>query len=128
MLFRSETFKVFDTKNHRDHTLPMTENTKLMFERRFKENNKFVFTSPIDTSRAMTASKTFQRVSKEVGFDFTAHDLRRTVATVASERGYDISSIGAVLNHSKQGVTEGYIQRTIPRLKQILVDIESELF
>jgi len=126
--FNKETFKVFDTKNHRDHTLPMTENTKLMFERRFNENNKFVFTSPIDISRAMTASKTFQRVSKEVGFDFTAHDLRRTVATVASERGYDISSIGAVLNHSKQGVTEGYIQRTIPRLKQILVDIESELF
>jgi len=25
-------------------------------------------------------------------------------------------------------VTEGYIQRTLPRLKQILVDIEEELF
>ena len=76
----------------------------------------------------MTASKTFKRVSEEVGFVFTAHDLRRTVATVAAERGYDLSSVGAVLNHSRQGVTAGYIQKTIPRLKQILMDIEEELF
>ena len=76
----------------------------------------------------MTASKTFQRVSEEVGFVFTAHDLRRTVATVAAERGYDISSIAAVLNHSRQGVTEGYIQRTQSRLKEILTNIELGLF
>ena len=126
--FANETFTAFDTKNNRDHTLPMTENTKIMLTRRINENNIFVFPSPIQSDRPMTASKTFKRVSDETGFIFTAHDLRRTVATVAAERGYDISSIGAVLNHSRQGVTEGYIQRTLPRLKQILIDIEEELF
>ena len=126
--FANETFTAFDTKNNRDHTLPMTENTKIMLTRRIAENNIFVFPSPIHSDRSMTASKTFKRVSDETGFIFTAHDLRRTVATVAAERGYDISSIGAVLNHSRQGVTEGYIQRTLPRLKQILIDIEEELF
>ena len=126
--FANETFTAFDTKNNRDHTLPMTENTKIMLTRRINENNNFVFPSPIHSDRPMTASKTFRRVSDETGFIFTAHDLRRTVATVAAERGYDISSIGAVLNHSRQGVTEGYIQRTLPRLKQILIDIEEELF
>ena len=126
--FANETFTAFDTKNNRDHTLPMTENTKIMLTRRINENNNFVFPSPIHSDRPMTASKTFRRVSDETGFIFTAHDLRRTVATVAAERGYDISSIGAVLNHSRQGVTEGYIQRTLPRLKQILMDIEEELF
>ena len=126
--FANETFTAFDTKNNRDHTLPMTENTKIMLTRRIAENNIFVFPSPIHSDRPMTASKTFRRVSDETGFIFTAHDLRRTVATVAAERGYDISSIGAVLNHSRQGVTEGYIQRTLPRLKQILMDIEEELF
>lgn len=126
--FTNETFTAFDTKNNRDHTLPMTENTKIMLTRRIDENNNFVFPSPIHANRPMTASKTFKRVSDETGFIFTAHDLRRTVATVAAERGYDLSSVGAVLNHSRQGVTEGYIQRTLPRLKQILMDIEAELF
>ena len=126
--FVNETFTIFDTKNHRDHTLPMTEDTKIMFERRFSDGDKYVFKSPIDPNKPMTASKTFKRVSEEVGFEFTAHDLRRTVATVAAERGYDVSNIGALLNHSRQGVTEGYIQRTQSRLKQILEDIQEELF
>ena len=47
---------------------------------------------------------------------------------VDAERGYDVSNIGALLNHSRQGVTEGYIQRTQTRLKQILEDIQEELF
>jgi len=47
---------------------------------------------------------------------------------VAAERGYDINSIGAVLNHSRQGVTESYIQRTQTRLRQILKDVEDGLF
>jgi len=126
--FVNETFTVYDTKNHKDHTLPMTEDTKIMFERRFSNGGKYIFKSPLDSDKPMTASKTFKRVSKEVGFDFTAHDLRRTVATVAAERGYDVSNIGALLNHSRQGVTEGYIQRTQTRLKQILEDIQEELF
>jgi len=126
--FVNETFTVYDTKNHKDHTLPMTEDTKIMFERRFSNGGKYVFKSPLGSDKPMTASKTFKRVSKEVGFDFTAHDLRRTVATVAAERGYDVSNIGALLNHSRQGVTEGYIQRTQTRLKQILEDIQEELF
>jgi len=115
-------------KNHGDHTLPMTEDTKGIFERRVSEGGQYVFASPLGKLKPMTASKTFTRVSEEVGFVFTAHDLRRTVATVAADRGYDINSIGAVLNHSRQGVTEGYIQRTQPRLKQILQDIEAGLF
>ena len=96
--------------------------------KRVSEGGQYVFASPLGRLKPMTASKTFQRVSEEVGFVFTAHDLRRTVATVAAERGCDINSIGAVLNHSRQGVTEGYIQRTQPRLKKILQDIEAGLF
>ena len=126
--FINETFTVFDTKNHRDHTLPLTQDTKIMLERRFSEGGKYVFKSPLDSNKAMTASKTFKRVSQEVGFEFTAHDLRRTVATVAAECGYDLSNVGALLNHSQRSVTEGYIQRTQPRLKRILEDIENALF
>ena len=124
----NERFTVFNTKNSRDHTLPMTDNTKLIFERRISQGNKYVFQSNVRKLKPITASKTFKRVSEEIGFTFTAHDLRRTVATVAAERGYDINSIGAVLNHSRQGVTESYIQRTQTRLRQILKDVEDGLF
>jgi site-specific recombinase XerD len=44
----------------------------------------------------------FLRASAEVEFDFSAHDLRRTIATVTSELGYDLNSIGMLLNHAKK--------------------------
>jgi len=128
--FTNETFTAFDTKNHKNHILPFTEATKAMFERRkaSSKNKLFVFPSPISNKQPMSASRTFQRVSAEVGFDFSAHDLRRTVATVASELGYDLNSIGMVLNHAKKGVTSGYVQQTHKRLKEILEDIQNALF
>jgi len=128
--FDNERFTVFNTKNHRDHILPMTPHTKKMFERRYDNDRKkkFVFPSPLNSKESMSASRTFDRVSREVGFDFTAHDLRRTVATVASNLGYDIVAIGQVLNHARGSVTAQYIQTNHSRLKNILTDIEKALF
>ncbi len=127
--FKKETFTAFDTKNHRNHTLPMTNATLSMFSRRWKNaQSKYVFPSEIKPKEAMTASRIFSRVSKEVGFEFTAHDLRRTVATVASDLGYDINTIGMILNHSKGSVTSKYIQSTHKRLKDILINIQNTLF
>lgn len=128
--FQKETFTVFDTKNHKNHTLPMTEATKGMLERRYGLSNgsKYVFSSPVNKDMPLSANRFFLRASAEVGFDFSAHDLRRTVATVASELGYDINSIGMVLNHAKKGVTSSYVQQTHKRLKQILEDIQNALF
>lgn len=126
-----EVFTAIDTKNHRDHTLPMTAATKGMFARRSLarvDNNEYLFPSSVDSSRPMTASRTFERICKEINCEFTAHDLRRTVATVASELGYDLNTIGAVLNHSVGGVTSGYVQHTYTRLKDILEDIQNKLF
>ena len=127
--FSKEIFMAEDTKNYRIHTLPMTEATKSMFKRRFdaRGSNVFVFQSPVGV-QPLTASRYFERVSKEIGFEFSAHDLRRTVATVASELGYDLNTIGAVLNHSSGGVTSGYVQHTYTRLKGILEDIQNTLF
>ena len=125
-----ETFTAVNTKNGRNHKLPMTEATKIMFKNRFeiKGDNIYVFSSPKNAKKPMTASRTFQRLSNVLGFEFTAHDLRRTVATVANELGYDLDAIGELLNHSRQSVTAGYIQRTHTRTRQILKDIEIGLF
>jgi len=128
--FDKETFTVFDTKNHKNHTLPMTNATKGMFVRRYasRDGDNYVFTSPLYKNVPLSANRFFLRASAEIGFDFSAHDLRRTVATVASELGYDLNSIGMVLNHAKKGVTSGYVQQTHKRLKEILEDIQNALF
>ncbi len=130
--FEKEIFTVYDTKNHRDHTLPMTNATKDMFKRRAKlrtkDTHNYVFPSPSIKNQPLSASRTFRRIPEELGFDFTAHDLRRTVATVASDLGYDLNAIGQILNHSKRGVTAGYIQSTHKRLKTMLENIQNSLF
>lgn len=127
--FKLEQFTAFNTKNGSNHTLPMTNATKELFSKRLKtKKGKYVFPSPLNSSQPMSASRTFQRVCNEVGFDFSAHDLRRTVATVASEMGYDLNKIGAVLNHSKAGVTANYIQNTLAGKKSVLIAIQNALF
>ncbi|QWE15042.1 integrase family protein [Polynucleobacter sp. AP-Sving-400A-A2] len=128
--FKKEIFTALNTKNGSNHSLPMTNAIKAMLSRRAELSpiGIYVFPSPLDASKPSTASRTFQRLSESIGFEFTAHDLRRTVATVANELGYDINAIGAVLNHAKKGVTAGYVQNTHLRLKRILDDIQNGLF
>ena len=128
--FENREFTAFNTKNGKDHTLPMTDATEDLFRNRFALHGtkKYVFPSSINKHQHMTASRVFARVSNQVGFDFTAHDLRRTVATVASELNYDINSIGLVLNHSRGTVTSRYIQGDPERLRKILTDIQNALF
>lgn len=122
------TFRAVDTKNGSDHTLPMTDSTRRMFQDRNKKdagNSEWIFPSPLDSSKSASMSRTIERAIDESGVKFTAHDLRRTVATVASDLGYDLDKVSAVLNHAKQGVTASYVQRTIGSVKGTLEDIEA---
>ena len=47
-----------------------------------------------------------------------------TVATIASEFGYDLAKISAVLNHAKLVETAGYVQGTVGSLKGMLEGFE----
>lgn len=119
--WKKETLTAVDTKNKTNHTLPLTGRIKAVLERRLlTRRGDFIFPSPQDSEKAMTARATFERLSKAIDFKFTAHDLRRTLATVASEQGVDLDAVGRVLNHKKQGVTAGYIQTTQKRLRDTL--------
>lgn len=127
--WKKETLTAVDTKNHTNHTLPITGRIKTVLERRhLAKRGDFVFPSPMDSEKAMTARATFERLSKAIDFKFTAHDLRRTLATVASEQGVDLDAVGRVLNHKRQGVTAGYIQTTQKRLKDTLEMVASAFF
>ena len=123
-------FEIKDTKNNTSHRLPMTSATQRLFARalsRREEGHPFVFPSPRSGMKPASMSRVFDRITFEVGFNFSAHDLRRTAATTASDLGFDIAKIGALLNHKKQNVTMGYIQSTIDAQRGILQAIENAI-
>jgi integrase len=123
-------FTAEDTKNGLNHTLPMTPAVERLFRSRFAKigvKTPWVFPSPSNPQQCSSMSRTFERLQAVTGITFTAHDLRRTVATIASEMGYDLERIGAVLNHKKSGVTARYIQTTIGSLRETLQAVEDEV-
>ena len=120
-------FTARDTKNRRNHTLPMTDGVKRILssrKKRLRSSSIWVFPSPQDKSKCSSMSRTFERLNKATSISFTAHDLRRTVATIASEMGYDLERIGAVLNHKKTGITSRYVQTTLDSLRETLQSVE----
>ena len=126
----SKSFEVRDTKNNTAHRLPMTSATERLFARaltRRIDDHPFVFPSPRSSLKPASMSRVFERITAEVGFNFSAHDLRRTAATTASDMGFDIAKIGALLNHKKQNVTMSYVQSTIDAQRAILQAIEDAM-
>lgn len=125
--FIARTFTVKDTKNKRNHTLPMTRSVEGMLSVRrstSQPGEKYVFPSSLHKDKPSSMSRTFDRINEESGVRFSAHDLRRTIATIAAELGHDLTRISGVLNHKKRGVTQGYIQTTVEMLRGTLEDVE----
>jgi len=117
-------YTIKDTKNSRDHTLPQTSSVRKLFNRN-RTDSSWVF--PGREGNPASMSSAVKNVSKESGVHFTAHDLRRTAATIAAERGFSRDQIGRLLNHSDGNVTESYIQNTVVALVPILESIEEEI-
>jgi integrase len=118
------TYTITNTKNGEDHTLPITKAVESLFDRN-RNDSPWVFSGKGEEPASM--SSVINRVSEIIGIAFTAHDLRRTAATIAAEHGFSRDQIGRLLNHSNGTVTEGYIQRTADALKPILQSIEDEI-
>ena len=118
------TYTITDTKNEVDHTLPITPTIASLLERNRSES-EWVF--PGRNNKAASMSSAVKNVSLETGIQFSAHDLRRTAATIAAEHGFSRDQIGRLLNHSDSNVTEGYIQKTTTALLPMLEVIEAEI-
>jgi integrase len=104
------TMPATDTKNRTAHRVPLSKTVKAILDARDERAAKsaaYVFpSSPSGESSVLVWSKrTAKAISAAVGFRFTAHDLRRTVATGLGELGIPQDVIGLVLNHRKPGVT-----------------------
>lgn len=100
-----------DTKNGKDHTLPLSDYLCEMLERRKADKvNAYVFPSMTSaTGHLVEPKKAIASVSAKAGFKVNAHDLRRTFMSAAASLGISETLIKRLVNHSIQDVTGGYI-------------------
>lgn len=126
---RRKLFIVRDTKNGSDHTVPMISMTYSMFQYRqeHSEGSPYVFRIKGDKKSPYITS--FQKTLKNICDDaavpvVTAHDLRRTFATVLNSLGVGYADLKQLLNHKTADITaDVYIQPDVEHLRQIIYQV-----
>jgi len=107
--FLADIWTIRDTKNNRVHEVPLPPLAVEILEKlkAVTGNSEYVFESYRKKGQPITTKTTADTIKKETSIkDFRVHDLRRTVATMMEETGIDQFTVGKVLNHSGQSVTE----------------------
>lgn len=113
------TLTVPDTKNHEDHTLPLSDFLMdLLRKRQGEAISEFVFASEGVKGYLVEPRKFMVKVSAASGVSFTLHDLRRTFITVAESLDIPAYALKRLLNHKMHNdVTAGYIIADVERLR-----------
>ena len=116
---RSRILTARNTKNHRDHSLPLPDFLVRLLRERKPDTGKspYVFPGKDLTVRIRDIDDSRFRVIDESGINFTIHDLRRTFATIAAEMGIPPYLLKKLLNHKSGDVTEGYVISTVEILR-----------
>lgn len=121
-----------DTKNGRDHTLPITCLVSTLLkeqEQLRKGNSQWVFPGRVNGTRLTDVRKSILRhVSpellwvprKEHGRVLQVHDLRRTAATHMEGSGIPKERVSLILNHKGGDITDRYIQQNFDSIDQSL--------
>lgn len=110
------------TKQKRPHTLPLTEWTRTILQRRYearKPEDPFVFPGRLSGAPMRDVRLPLQEAAGE---GFKLHDARRTLATHCSSLGISGTRLKAILGHSRIGVTENYDRQEIAQVRR---DLES---
>jgi integrase len=117
---KGRTLTVTDTKNHLDHTLPLSDFLyELLLRRKDAATNKSVFPGEGASGHMVEPRKQMAKVIEESGVHFTIHDLRRTFITVAESLDISAYSLKRLLNHKMTNdVTAGYIIKDAERLRE----------
>lgn len=119
-----------DTKNRKDHVIPLTPITYAMLlirkraEELQSEPSDFVFRIKGGKTKSPYITdirKTLNGVCSVAGIKtVTSHDLRRTFSSALNDLGISITAVSALMNHSSKNITEAYIQHNIPRMRNHL--------
>ena len=113
------TLTVRNTKNHEDHTLPLSDFLVELLQRRKSDAvNEYAFPAGGRTGYLCEPRRFVNRTIAASGIAFTLHDLRRTFITVAESLDIPAYALKRMLNH-KMGndVTAGYIITDVERLR-----------
>lgn len=116
---QARTLTVTDTKNHQNHSLPLSDFLFELLQRRRKvATGEKVFPGEGDGGHLVEPRKQMAKVTKESGVHFTVHDLRRTFITVAESLDISAYALKSLLNHKMSNdVTAGYIIKDPERLR-----------
>ena len=108
--FKAKTLTVRDTKNHEDHTLPLSDFLYSLFkERKQGADSLFVFPGTGKGGFLVEPKRQIEKVAKRSGVSFCLHDLRRVFASVAASvvSAYELKRL---MNHKNgSDVTLGYV-------------------
>jgi integrase len=113
-------FTIEDTKNHANHTLPITPFLyEILVEQMNIKKNDFVFPSFDGNGPIIEPRKIMNKISESCGLSWTLHDLRRTFITVAESLDVPAYALKRLLNHktNNSDVTGGYIVIDVERLR-----------
>lgn len=126
---RARTLTIPDTKNHLDHTLPLSDYISEMLARRKPDAvNEYVFPEINGEGRITTPTRIMNRVIEESGVRFTIHDLRRTFITIAESLDISAYALKRLLNHKMNNdITAGYIISDVERLRAPMQKITDHL-
>lgn len=123
-----------DTKNKHPHVLPVTPLINAMLEYRSEnsDKSKFVFRVKGTAGHITSFQKTLNNICKAADVPLvSAHDLRRTFATILNTIGVGHADTKLLLNHKTKDITSQYIQADKEHLRNILkrvVDFYDVLF
>ena len=120
----SKTLTVLDTKNHRSHTLPLSDYLYEILKSRIdKSKGIYVFSARHGNGHISVIDNAIRLVTEESKVTFCPHDLRRTFATIAESLDIPAYALKRLLNHSIPDVTAGYIVADIERLRKPMQQI-----
>ena len=123
--FNNSLLNIKDTKNHEDHTLPLTSFIMDIFKRRKNESlGSAVFPGYNPNKSLVNSNRQVKKVIENSGVQFLLHDLRRTFATYADSLYIQHSTIKRLMNHKETDVTSvHYIQPSIETLREPMQQI-----
>ena len=106
------------TKNHRPHSLPMSDAVfDILNQRLALRENNWVFPGRVEGSRLKELKRAVESVTKRSGVNFCLHDLRRTFTSIA-EQEVSYAVLKRLLNHyTGNDVTAGYLVIPVEQLR-----------
>ncbi len=124
--FKSKFFTIEDTKNNRQHYLPLTKFTIATLEHlKSVRQNEYVF--PGNNGHIKDVRHYLDLVEQASKVTFTLHTLRRTFTTIAATRLPEYT-VKKLTNHiDKSDVTQGYAIIEVEKLRQPLNQVEHHI-